>query len=1043
MKKIVSLLISLFIIFSISSSYAITKENLKIDIDFLNEVSSLNRRVPVIVELTDEPTVVFSIKKSDHQNLCSTLGLRNRDFLIDFDETYNNELTKAQDRFLSKLIDLGIDYKFKNRCSFTTNSIILDVLGSDLPDLIKLPEVKMVYDDSMIYKPDRAIASYTTGAKKVWQGTSTQKATGKGVLVGVIDTGLDSKHPEFSEKGKVKGGYDLADGDGDFSDANMHGTHVAGIIGGKGSKDYLKGMAYEANFMIYKVFSTKYQGASQGNVLSAIDRATADRCKVINLSLGSPGETRSKGSSAYHNAVSNATKAGVVVVAAAGNDGARGKIQPWPSHAPGILEDSICVASTDDRSYQILKITSPKQNSKLITGRRGPFTPSFDKSLNGLPLVNCGFGYIDDFRKVDVKGKIAIVMRGPVDDKSNTFRKKVDNAMEAGAKAIIIYNHTPAELIAPGIYGNNEDPNSVQLIPTVFITKEDGELLLSLIDNNLKLEFEDGGGVSISEFSSMGPTIDACFKPEISAPGSSIFSTVPGGYGIASGTSMASPMIAGLAALIKEVHPDWKTTEVKSALMNTATIIKNPYNGKPITFLLQGAGEADVSKALNTPALIEPRAIVIEESNNTKQDFTVKNISTNNINFSLSYELFLDKGETSPVSIELSTNSLSLSPGASGRFTVNFNIDKTKFERSRVEGIIKLNELHIPFIIFKDSVGNIPDQVSNIKITPNELYFTEDKHTDDIEISFSLNYGDEIWFKNFDTPEINYNSNYGILKIVLTDVKGEEWLQITEFSDLIVGDHKFYWNGRDNYGNLILPKGEYELKFITYKIIYSFPCMIETKEIVSAKSHIKVVESKVPEPLPLTLSCLKAYKLGKKFNLDFYIQEIENLKSIEFTLEYDNKKLSCKDVIVGYLFEEDDSKISIDIDDSRGIAEFYISTNKEINGNHIKLFSINFITIDLGELNFKCNSCFFTLSEKIKIKANPIYPKVKVSKNDFLLCDINSDNVVDKNDLEIFMITFGTNYKDAEYNEICDFNQNQFIDIIDLIVISKEIGEAL
>ena len=144
MKKIVSLLISLFIIFSISSSYAITKENLKIDIDFLNEVSSLNRRVPVIVELTDEPTVVFSIKKSDHQNLCSTLGLRNRDFLIDFDETYNNELTKAQDRFLSKLIDLGIDYKFKNRCSFTTNSIILDVLGSDLPDLIKLPEVKMV-----------------------------------------------------------------------------------------------------------------------------------------------------------------------------------------------------------------------------------------------------------------------------------------------------------------------------------------------------------------------------------------------------------------------------------------------------------------------------------------------------------------------------------------------------------------------------------------------------------------------------------------------------------------------------------------------------------------------------------------------------------------------------------------------------------------------------------------------------------------------------------------------------------------------------------
>jgi len=1042
MKKIVSLLISLFIIFSISSSYAITKENLKIDIDFLNEVSSLNRRVPVIVELTDEPTVVFSIKKSDHQNLCSTLGLRNRDFLIDFDETYNNELTKAQDRFLSKLIDLGIDYKFKNRCSFTTNSIILDVLGSDLPDLIKLPEVKMVYDDSMIYKPDRAIASYTTGAKKVWQGTSTQKATGKGVLVGVIDTGLDSKHPEFSEKGKVKGGYDLADGDGDFSDANMHGTHVAGIIGGKGSKDYLKGMAYEANFMIYKVFSTKYQGASQGNVLSAIDRATADRCKVINLSLGSPGETRSKGSSAYHNAVSNATKAGVVVVAAAGNDGARGKIQPWPSHAPGILEDSICVASTDDRSYQILKITSPKQNSKLITGRRGPFTPSFDKSLNGLPLVNCGFGYIDDFRKVDVKGKIAIVMRGPVDDKSNTFRKKVDNAMEAGAKAIIIYNHTPAELIAPGIYGNNEDPNSVQLIPTVFITKEDGELLLSLIDNNLKLEFEDGGGVSISEFSSMGPTVDACFKPEISAPGSSIFSTVPGGYGIASGTSMASPMIAGLAALIKEVHPDWKTTEVKSALMNTATIIKNPYNGKPITFLLQGAGEADVSKALNTPALIEPRAIVIEESNNTKQDFTVKNISTNNINFSLSYELFLDKGEASPVSIELSTNSLSLSPGASGRFTAKFNIDKTKFERSRVEGIIKLNELHIPFIIFEDSVVKIEDQVSNIKITPNELYFTEDKQTDDIEISFSLNYGLNVKYE-----DMNINYNYGSIKIKIVDETGEEWGTITSLSNLLVGDYTIHWNGKDNTDKYILPKGKFNIQFSTEKYNYDSGKQV-IQEVKAGEETVNVKESIVPEPIPLIISAYKIIAPKQEFNFDIYLPKAEEVTGITFSLQYSADKLTLKRVLEGYSLNADGSKVEIsaDIDDSIGLANITALRDfeKGVNSDKAKMLSIVFKPIESGTLKFKLNSCYILLENNGKVKAQPIYPKIKVNKNgDFLLSDLNNDKIVDQYDLIEFSKAYGSKLGDGEFNDNCDFNQDQSIDILDLITISNEFGKTI
>ena len=80
---------------------------------------------------------------------------------------------------------------------------------------------------------------------------------------------------------------------------------------------------------------------------------------------------------------------------------------------------------------------------------------------------------------------------------------------------------------------------------------------------------------------------------------------------------------------------------------------------------------------------------------------------------------------------------------------------------------------------------------------------------------------------------------------------------------------------------------------------------------------------------------------------------------------------------------------------------------------------------------------------KIKIKANPIYPKVEVLKMEYLLSDINSDKVVDKNDLEIFILSYGTNYKDAEYNEFCDFNQDQYIDVLDLLIISKELGKSL
>ena len=630
MKKLLTIILSFVIVLSINSGSANGfQEEEKIDSLFLNESLNTYKRIPVIVEFKDDPAVVYSLKKFETENYFQGENFN----LSNLDEKYKLNLALKQDQILSNMRNNCIDFKFKERCSTSINAVLIDIIGKDISKLLKIPDVKKVYDDRFTFYATRAIAADTTGAKRVWGRVSTQKITGKGVLVGVIDSGLDKDHLEFSEQGKIKGGYNFVNNNEDFSDFEMHGTHVAGIIGGKGSKDYQRGMAYEASFMIYKVFNGESLEAV--NLVPAIDRAVEDQCNVINLSLASPGPFESKGGYAHATAIKNATKAGVIVVAGFGDWGSRGKVLCWTSGSLACSEDAIAVGATDDRTFQILKIASPKQNSKLIAGRRATFTPPFDKSLNGIPLVNCGFGYIDDFRKIDVKDKIALVMRGPIDDKPLTFREKVENAMEAGAKAIIIYNHTPSELMVPAVY-TNEDPNSVQLIPTVFITKEDGELLLSLIDNNLKLEFEDGGGVSISEFSSMGPTVDACFKPEISAPGSSIFSTVPGGYGIASGTSMASPMIAGLAALIREVHPDWKTMEVKSALMNTATITKNPYNGKPITFLLQGAGEADVLKALNTPALIEPRAIVIEKSNNTKQDFTVKNISTNNINFSLS-----------------------------------------------------------------------------------------------------------------------------------------------------------------------------------------------------------------------------------------------------------------------------------------------------------------------------------------------------------------------------------------------------------------------
>jgi len=772
-------LVMCFLLFFINSSMLIMahsnldSSNSKIDSSFPTNIFRLSKEVPVIVELNNEPVVLYSLKLFNNQYY-----FEKTDFSSDyFDTDYNIDLIKVQNKFLNWLNRNDIYFKIRARCTYVINSVSLDVKGMDIQRIIKNPNVKKVHYDNLVFHPYRALAAQTTGAYKVWKGEGVSKATGKGVLVGVIDSGIDRNHPEF--KGKIKGGYDFADGDGDFQDSDFHGTMVTGIIGGLGDKDYLRGMGYDVNFMIYKVFSEKFQGGRE--VIPAIDRAVAERCNVINLSLGSPGPFDAKGSSIYHTAVRNATKANVMVVCATGNEGSVSNLMPSPVGPPAGIDEAFAIACSDDRCFQLIKVLDKE---KIITGRKVPFSSPFKRELTGVAIVDCGYGSKEDFE--NATGKIALVKRGPI-EKPITFRDKILNAKEAGSKAIIIYNYDSTGLIVPSFFEASENPYSIEIIPSVFITKEDGEFLLSIINKNPKLSFEEESGVTITEYSSMGPTADACFKPEISAPGSYIYTTYPekyGFYGMGHGTSSASPMAAGLVALIKEVKPKWKTDEIKSALMNTATILKNPFNGKPITFLLQGSGEADVKKAINTPCFINPQAVVIENSSSKTIEFTLKNISNKKSEYSLNYEVFLEKEDKNPLKIDINPTNIALNSGASIKFSARFTIDKSKFEKSRVEGIIRLGELHIPFVVFNDNVNKVPKQISNINIDPENLYFKDSKEKSNINISFSLNYGDKIRFKDIDAH--NYASNYGDVRIVITDKNNEEWSTIANLSGYLV-----------------------------------------------------------------------------------------------------------------------------------------------------------------------------------------------------------------------------------------------------------------
>ena len=1036
-------LVMCFLLFFINSSMLIMahsnldSSNSKIDSSFPTNIFRLSKEVPVIVELIEEPVVPYSFKLFNNQYYFKKTNFSSENF----DTNYEINLIQNQNEFLNWLNCNDINVKIRARCTYVVNSISLDVKGWDIPRIIKNPNVKKVHYDNLIFHPYRAIAAQTTGAYKVWKGEGVSKATGKGVLVGVIDSGIDKNHPEF--KGKIKGGYDLADGDGDFQDSDFHGTMVSGIIGGLGDKDYLRGMGYDVNFMIYKVFSEKFKGGRE--IIPAIDRAVADRCDIINLSLGSPGPFDAKGNTIYHTAVRNATKANVMVVCATGNEGSVSNLMPSPIGPPAGIDEAFAVACSDDRCFQLIKVL---EKEKFITGRKVPFSPPFKKELTGTTIVDCGYGKKEDFE--NVAGKIALIKRGPI-DKPISFRDKILNAKEAGAKAIIIYNYDSTGLIVPSFFEASENPYSIELIPSVFITKEDGDFLISILDKNPKLSFEEGSGVTMADYTSMGPTADACFKPEISAPGSYIYTTYPEKdkfYGMGHGTSSASPMAAGLVALIKEVQPKWKTDEIKSALMNTATILKNPFNGKPITFLLQGAGEADVKNAINTPCFINPQAVVIENTSSKTIEFTLKNISNEKSEYSLGYEVFLEKEDINPLKIDINPTNITLNSGSSLKFSAKFAIEKSKFKKSRVEGIIKLGELHIPFVVFNDNVDKVPKQISNIKIDPENLYFKDSKEKSNINISFSLNYGDKIRFKDIDA--YNYASNYGDVKIVITDKYNEEWSTISNLSGYLIGDYKIKWDGRNKDGLLFLPEGKYYLQFFTKEMIVS-NAGNELKESVAEKVAFEVKQSIVPEPSQLILSCLSKYKLKEDFLLNLYVNNNNDfkLKGLEISINYDAKRLSCKEVLLGSEFaspidSEEDNKIISEIYDDLGIVNIKILKKEAIENNErIKIASIHFKGVDIGKLKFKCINSFFLVDEEYVVKIKPVFPAIEITDKNFLLADLNNDKKTDISDLSIFSASFGSTEKDNEYKEICDFNQDKIVDLEDLITISKEFGSSI
>jgi minor extracellular serine protease Vpr len=413
------------------------------------------------------------------------------------------------------------------------------------------------------------------------------RLTGKGVTIGVIDTGIDYGHPDLRRS--FAGGHDLVDGDDDPMEtkgagfrSTLHGTHVAGVIAANGR---MRGMAPDAKIVAYRALGPGGSGTTE-QVIAAIDEAIKDKVDILNLSLGNDVNGPDLPISL---ALNKAVDEGIVAVTSSGNSGPN----RWTVGSPGTASKAISVGASTP-PMQVPYLNAPGLSKEIrLELLQGSDNWNITQSEN---LVFAGLGTKEEMK--GVRDKLVLVERGKL-----TFTEKAKNALEAGVIGVIIYNNTKGTF-----FGNLEERLP---IPVAAISKEAGLALKKHLNKNsmlIRMNLIEEKDI-LADFSSRGPvTVTWEIKPDIVAPGVAINSTIPGGYLPLQGTSMAAPHIAGAAALIKQAHPDWSPAEIKAAIMNTAKDISDR-DGKSYRTFEQGAGRIQLEEAIKAESLIIPGSL--------------------------------------------------------------------------------------------------------------------------------------------------------------------------------------------------------------------------------------------------------------------------------------------------------------------------------------------------------------------------------------------------------------------------------------------------
>ena len=598
--------------------------------------------------------------------------------LTDEASEIRTDILKESDKVQKKLD--GIDYKLGERYNTLISGFEITIKARDYENVRSAVGnsasvfVGEVYEAAKTELVENDVNVYNTGIFSSEDFKNKYGIDGTGMVVAVLDTGIDYYHSAFADStfkadrtklgltlddlkavmmnnsmasesmvpgltpedvyisDKIPYGFDYADGDSDvFPLLSNHGTHVSGVIVGNylehiEAEDYtgeFVGVSPNSQVAAMKIFSDVEATSHTSWIIAALEDCVTLGVDVINMSIGTTCGFGTPSTKYFEDKVyEKIRERGIGLIVAASNSfnssygsDKNGNL-PLTSNpdsatvgSPSTYMGALSVASIEGAKTPYLLygdnimyfIESTDRVSKEKNFVEELLSSGTDEKEIEYVLIAGAGRTAADYTGIDVKGKIALIKRG-----YNTFEEKAALAQKMGAAGVIIYNNVSGD-----IKMNVGETN----IAVCSISQQDGEMLAAAGSGTIKISRSQTSGPFISDFSSWGPTPDLQIKPEITAHGGSILSSVPGeDYDRISGTSMATPNISGVAALLRQYviekfgfdrEKDAKeiTATVNRIMMSTADIIINK-NGLPYSVRKQGAGLANLNDSAATNAYI-------------------------------------------------------------------------------------------------------------------------------------------------------------------------------------------------------------------------------------------------------------------------------------------------------------------------------------------------------------------------------------------------------------------------------------------------------